>query len=91
MFIPIKFSKQIIPGSFEHALNYIVDNEIDTTIFETRYKNNETGAPAYDPAITNCGYSITARVLHKQKHISERYPMKSSSKKVENKLLNGKI
>ena len=47
MFIPIKFSKQIIPGSFEHALNYIVDNEIDTTIFEARYKNDETGAPAY--------------------------------------------
>ncbi|MCK4994740.1 MAG: transposase, partial [Candidatus Omnitrophica bacterium] len=51
MFIPINFSKQIIPGSFEHALNYIVDNEIDTAIFETRYKNDETGAPAYDPAI----------------------------------------
>lgn len=51
MFIPIKFSKQIIPGSFEHALNYIVDNEIDTTIFEARYKNDETGAPAYNPAI----------------------------------------
>lgn len=51
MFIPINFSKQIIPGTFEHALNYIVDNEIDTTIFETRYKNDETGAPAYDPAI----------------------------------------
>jgi len=51
MFIPINFSKQIIPGSFEHALNYIVDNEINTTIFESRYKNDETGAPAYDPAI----------------------------------------
>ncbi|MBU1086215.1 MAG: transposase, partial [Candidatus Omnitrophica bacterium] len=51
MFIPINFSKQIIPGSFEHALNYIVDNEIDTTIFANRYKNDETGAPAYDPAI----------------------------------------
>ncbi|MCK4463870.1 MAG: transposase, partial [Candidatus Omnitrophica bacterium] len=51
MFIPVNFSKQIIPGSFEYALSYIVDKEIDVTIFETRYKNDETGAPAYDPAI----------------------------------------
>jgi len=51
MFIPINFNKQIIPGSFEYALSYIVDNELDLSVFESRYKNDETGAPAYDPAI----------------------------------------
>jgi transposase len=51
VFIPVNFDKQIIPGSFEHALNYIVDNELDLSVFETRYKNDETGAPAYDPAV----------------------------------------
>ncbi len=51
MLIPINFNKQIIPGTFEYALNYIVDNELQLNVFESRYKNDETGAPAYDPAI----------------------------------------
>jgi transposase len=50
-FIPIYFDKQIIPGTFEHTLNYLIDNEIDLSVFDERYKNDETGAPAYDPAI----------------------------------------
>jgi transposase len=48
---PISFSQQIIPGTFEFALNYIVDNELDLTLFEHRYRNDVTGAKAYDPAI----------------------------------------
>jgi transposase len=50
-FIPIHFDKQILPGTFEHTLHYLIDNEIDLSLFDDRYKNDETGAPAYDPAI----------------------------------------
>jgi transposase len=50
-FIPIHFDKQILPGTFEHTLHYLIDNEIDLSLFDVRYKNDETGAPAYDPAI----------------------------------------
>jgi transposase len=50
-FLPIHFDKQIIPGTFEYTLHYLIDNEIDLTIFDSRYRNDETGAPAYDPAI----------------------------------------
>ncbi len=50
-FIPVNFHDQIQPGTFEYTVNYIVDNEIDLTIYEPRYINDETGAPAYDPAI----------------------------------------
>ena len=50
-FIPIRFEHQIIRGTFEYALNYIVDNVFDLKVFEARIKNDETGAPAYDPAI----------------------------------------
>lgn len=50
-FIPVYFDKQIIPGTFEHTLHYLIDNEIDLSIFDLRYQNDETGAPAYDPAI----------------------------------------
>ena len=49
--IPISFERQILPGSFEYTLSYLVDHELDLTIFERRYCNDETGAPAYDPAL----------------------------------------
>ena len=32
------------------GLHYLIDNEIDLSLFDTRYRNDE-GAPAYDPAI----------------------------------------
>lgn len=50
-FIPIHFDKQILPGTFEYTLHFLIDNEIDLSVFELRYRNDETGAPAYDPAI----------------------------------------
>ena len=50
-FIPIHFDKQILPGTFEHTLHYLIDNEIDISIFDARYQNDDMGAPAYDPAI----------------------------------------
>ena len=49
--LPINFSDQILPGSFEYTVNYLVDNELDLTVFESRYSNDDTGSPAYDPAI----------------------------------------
>ncbi len=51
VFLPIFFDKQILPGTFEYGLNYLVDNKIDLTVFDDKYKNDETGAPAYDPRI----------------------------------------
>ena len=50
-FIPIHFHKQILPGTFEYTLSYLIDNEVDISIFDNRYNNDETGAPAYNPAI----------------------------------------
>ena len=49
--IPLYFDDQLIPGTFEAALNHIVDCELDLSIFLDRYKNDLCGAPAYDPAI----------------------------------------
>ena len=50
-FIPVQFDRQILPGTFEYSLNYLIDNEIDLSGFDLRYRNDEMGAPAYDPAI----------------------------------------
>ncbi len=49
--IPVSFPDQILCGSFEYALNEIVDEHIDLRPFEARYQNDETGCLAYDPAI----------------------------------------
>ena len=45
------FDRQILPGTFEYSLHYLIDNEIDLSVFDSRYRNDETGAPAYVPAI----------------------------------------
>ena len=50
-FIPVHFEKQIIPGTFEYSLNHLIDHELNLSIFDERYKNEETGATAYDPKI----------------------------------------
>jgi transposase len=49
-FIPVDLKNQLQPGTFEFALNTIID-EMDLSIFEDRFHNDQTGAPAYDPAI----------------------------------------
>jgi hypothetical protein len=45
------FDKQIQQGTFEYTLNYLIDSEFDLSIFDGRFRNDETGAPAYDPRI----------------------------------------
>ena len=49
--IPVDFTKQITPGTIEHTIHWLVDNKIDLSGIAKKYKNNTTGAPAYDPAI----------------------------------------
>src|SRR5574340_1268966 len=49
--LPVDFDKQVRPGSFEHALCYLVDRELDLTPFHARYRNGDEGASAYDPAV----------------------------------------
>ena len=50
-FLAVDLSKQLLPGSFEHALDHLVDHELDLSGFDTRYQNDKTGATAYPPAI----------------------------------------
>lgn len=43
--IPILFDRQILPGTFEHSLTYLIENELDLNIFEARYQNDDGGRP----------------------------------------------
>ena len=47
----LHLSHQIQPGTFEYTLNHLVNNVLDLSILGSRFKNDETGAPAYDPKI----------------------------------------
>jgi transposase len=49
--IPVSFSAQIFPGTFEHTLNQLVDHGLDLSIFDSRYHNDARGAPAWHPAV----------------------------------------
>lgn len=48
--LPVDFDRQVLPGSFEHALCHLVDHELDLGDFHSRYKNDTEGAPAFNPA-----------------------------------------
>lgn len=50
-FIAVDLQRQLLPGSFEHALNHLIDHELDLSRFDTRYNNDLTGASAYPPAM----------------------------------------
>lgn len=49
--IPIACKDQILPGTFEYTLSYLIDHELDLSVFDARYCNDDTGRPAYDPAL----------------------------------------
>jgi transposase len=49
--LPVSFARQILPGTFEHTLHTLIDEHFDLSVFDTQYCNDDTGAPAYDPAI----------------------------------------
>jgi len=50
-FLAVDLERQLLPGTFEHALNYLIDHESDLTGFDARYCNDLTGAAAYPPAM----------------------------------------
>ena len=49
--LPVSYEKQILPGSFEYSLSYLIDNELDLSVFDQQYQNDSTGRPAYDPKL----------------------------------------
>ena len=50
-FLAVDLQRQLIPGTLEHALNHLLDHEIDLSGFDARFCNDVTGAAAYPPAI----------------------------------------
>ena len=49
--LPVDLSRQLLPGTFEHALSHLIDHELDLRVLDERFKNDESGAPAYAPSV----------------------------------------
>jgi transposase len=50
-FIPVDLAAQLLPGTFEHVLNHLLDHEIDRSGLDAHYDNDATGATAHPPAV----------------------------------------
>ena len=49
--LPVSLENQLEIGTLEYAINKLVDEKIDRSIFDKNYQNDETGSPAYDPKL----------------------------------------
>jgi len=49
--VVINYQEQLQPGTFEQAVHYLIEHKLDLSVFHPRYRNDDTGRLAYDPAI----------------------------------------
>lgn len=60
-FLAVDLEKQLLPGSFAHAVHHLLERDFDLSGFDARYRNDETGASAYPPGmllkIILCAYA----------------------------------
>jgi transposase len=49
--IPVSLEDQLMPGTLEFAIDTLVEDRMDLSVFEDRYNNDETGRWAYDPKV----------------------------------------
>nr|WP_261377993.1 transposase [Halomonas titanicae] len=49
--VVINYQDQLQPGTFEHAVHYLIERKLDLSVFHPKYRNDATGRLAYDPAI----------------------------------------
>ena len=72
MMVPVSLGEQLMPGTLEYAIHHVVEERLDLSIFDDRYRNDETGRKAIDPKvlikIVLLGYSrgmISSRCLER--------------------------
>jgi transposase len=49
--LPVSLEDQLMPGTLEFAIHTLVEKRLDMSIFEGKYRKDETGRAAYDPKI----------------------------------------
>jgi hypothetical protein len=46
-----RLEAQLLPGSFGHALNHLLEHDIDLSAFDASFNNDDTGASAFPLAM----------------------------------------
>jgi transposase len=49
--VPVSLDRQLAPGTLEYAIHQIIEERVDTSIFDEKYRNDETGCTAFSPKI----------------------------------------
>ena len=49
--LPVNLAAQLLPGTFEHAVDHLLEHAIDLSGFDVRFRNDATGAPACPPVV----------------------------------------
>ncbi len=50
-FLGVDLEAQLLSGTFEHALNHLLEHEIHLGAFDARFNNDDTGATAFPPTM----------------------------------------
>ena len=49
--LPVSLEDQLAAGTLEFAIHTLVETRMDLSVFDEKYKNDETGRLAYDPKV----------------------------------------
>ena len=49
--MPIDHAAELLPGTFERAVNHLLDHAVDLSQEDARFRNDDAGAPASTPAL----------------------------------------
>ena len=78
-FLAVDLEKQLLPGSFAHAVHHLLDHDFDLSGFDARYRNDAVGASAFPPGmllkVILCAYAegvVSSRGIERlcREHVS---------------------
>ncbi|MBM4148322.1 MAG: IS1182 family transposase [Lentisphaerae bacterium] len=69
MMIPVSLEQQLAPGTLEYAIHRLIEERIDTSVFDEKYRNDGTGRRAYDPKVLLkvVLFAYSRSILHSRK------------------------
>ena len=65
-FVAIDLAAQLLPGTFEHALHHLLEQAIDLTPFDTRYRNDTDGGAGLRALDAAAGRAVRLLPRHHQ-------------------------
>lgn len=51
LMVPVSLSDQLVPGTLEYAIHHVIEERMDLSVFDERYRNDETGRRAIAPGV----------------------------------------